>query len=49
MACNLGRIFRFDFEAASPSADHGYILEVLRSRGWPAWFITVVELLYARN
>ena len=39
----------FDFEAAFPSVDHGYILEVLRSRGWPPWFITIVELLYARN
>ena len=41
--------FLFDFEAAFPSIDHSYILDVLTARGWPAWFITFITVLYWNN
>ena len=35
----------FDFEAAFPSVDHDFIMDVLVSRGWPAWLVNIIRLL----
>ena len=39
----------FDFQAAFPSVDHGFIHDTLRSRGWPQWTLNFVQLLYSNN
>jgi hypothetical protein len=39
----------FDFEAAFPSVDHDFIMDVLVSRGWPTWLVNIIRLLYWNN
>ena len=39
----------FDFEAAFPSVDHDFIVDVLVSRGWPTWLVNIIRLLYWNN
>ena len=39
----------FDFEAAFPSVDHDFIVDVLVSRGWPTCLVNIIRLLYWNN
>ena len=39
----------FDFEAAFPSIEHGFLIRLLRHFGWPVWLIRFVEALYQNN
>ena len=38
-----------DFETAFPRIDQTFIIEVLKNRGWPSWFLNFVIALYDNN
>ena len=41
--------FFFDFEAAFPSIEHGFMMRLFKHFGWPDWLLRFVEALYQDN
>ena len=41
--------FFMDFEAAFPSMEHGFLLELFTAAGWPEWLLRYLRVLYHNN
>lgn len=41
--------FFMDFEAAFPSVEHGFLLDLFRAAGWPPWLLRFLGALYHGN
>ena len=41
--------FFMDFEAAFPSVEHGFLIDLFTAAGWPAWLLRYLRVLYHHN